>query len=61
VALLSENQKENNDNMHGKLLDKFERDQEFLSKVIIISGSTGKSKGTAKLHPKTGHVDPDGE
>jgi hypothetical protein len=32
--LLSENQKENNDNMPHKLLDKSERDEEFVSKMI---------------------------
>jgi len=32
--LLSENQKENNDNMPHKLLDKSERDEEFISKMI---------------------------
>jgi len=31
--LLSENQKENNDNMPHELLDKSEKDQEFLSKI----------------------------
>jgi len=32
-SLLSENQKENNDNMPHELLDKSEKDQEFLSKI----------------------------
>ena len=32
--LLSENQKESNDNMPHELLDKSEKDQEFLSKMI---------------------------
>jgi hypothetical protein len=33
-SLLSENQKKNNENMPHKLLDKSEKDQEFLSKMI---------------------------
>jgi hypothetical protein len=31
--VLSENQKENNDNMPHEFLDKYEREQEFLSKM----------------------------